>query len=268
MKERSARLVTPVNEYGFDPFGFDREAAVYAMLLAAALYRYWFRVETHGIEHLPSSGPVLIVGNHAGNFGWDAAMVATSCLLEAEPPRLARGLAEYYLTQMPFMADLMTRTGSVVGTPENCRQLFERGECVMVFPEGARGAVKPYSMAYQLQHFGLGFMRMAIEHRVPILPVGIVGAEESNPALANSKTLSRIFGTPGFPIPATLPIFGLASFFVPLPAKFHLTYGDLMHFEGEADVDDAELEPNVATVKREVERLVGEGLARRKGWFT
>jgi 1-acyl-sn-glycerol-3-phosphate acyltransferase len=237
------------------------------MLLAAALHRYWFRVETRGIEHLPASGPVLIVGNHAGNFGWDAAMVMATCLLEAEPPRLARGLAEYYLPQLPFMADLMVRTGSVVGTPENCRQLFERGECVMVFPEGARGAVKPYTKAYQLQRFGLGFMRMAIEHRVPILPVGIVGAEESNPALADSKTLSRIFGTPGFPIPATLPIFGLASFFLPLPAKFHLTFGELRSFEGEPDLEDADIEPKVEVVKREVERLVGEGLARRKGWF-
>ena len=268
LRDRSARLVTPVNEYGFDPFGFDREGSVYTMLLAAFLYRYYFRVETLGIERLPSKGPVLIVGNHAGNFGWDAAMVMAACLLEAEPPRLARGLAEYYLTQLPFMADLMVKTGSVVGTPENCRQLFELGECVMVFPEGARGAVKPYSKAYQLQPFGLGFMRMAIEHRVPILPVGIVGAEESNPALADSKTLARIFGTPGFPIPFTLPLFGLASFFVPLPAKFHLTFGELIPVGGRADVEDAEIEPKVAVVRNEVGRLVREGLARRKGWFT
>jgi 1-acyl-sn-glycerol-3-phosphate acyltransferase len=268
LRERSARLVTPVNEYGFDPFGFDREGSVYTMLLAAFLHRYYFRVATHGIERLPAKGPVLIVGNHAGNFGWDAAMVATACLLEAEPPRLARGLAEFYLSQFPFMADLMVKTGSVVGTPENCRQLFERGECVMVFPEGARGAVKPYSKAYQLQRFGLGFMRMALEHRVPILPVGIVGAEESNPALADSKTLARIFGTPGFPIPVTLPLLGLASFFVPLPAKFHLTFGELIPVEGRADVEDAEIEPLVVVVRKEVERLVREGLARRTGWFT
>jgi 1-acyl-sn-glycerol-3-phosphate acyltransferase len=267
VRRRSARLVTSVNEYGFDPFGYDRNLSVYYSLFGAMLYRYYFRVETRGIANLPPSGPALIVGNHAGNFAWDAAMVVVACLLEAEPPRLARGLAEYYLPTMPFMADLLTRTGSVVGTPENCRQLFERGECVMVFPEGARGAVKPYSKAYQLQHFGLGFMRMALEHRVPIVPVGVVGAEESNPSLLDSKMLARLLGTPGFPIPATLPILGLASFFVPLPSKFYIEFGPVMRFDGAYDAEDAEIEPKVAAVKSEIERLIAANRPRKKGWF-
>ncbi len=267
MKRRSDRLVTPVNEYGFDPFGYDRNLAAYYSFFGAILYRYFFRVETRGIENLSPSGPVLIVGNHAGNFAWDAAMVAVACFLEAEPPRLARGLAEYYLPTVPFIADMVTRTGSVVGTPENCRQLFERGECVMVYPEGARGAVKPYSMAYQLQDFGLGFMRMALEHRVPILPVGIVGAEESNPALYNSKELARLLGTPGFPIPATLPLLGLASFFVPLPSKFYVDFGAPLRFDGAHDAEDVEIAPKVAAVKAEIGRLIAAGRAKKKGWF-
>ena len=95
--------------------------------------------------------------------------------IDRGPPRLARGLGEFYLPTIPFFNEFMARVGSVVGTPENCRQLFERGECVLVFPEGARGFVKPYSKAYRLQRFGLGFMRLALEHHVPILPVGVVG---------------------------------------------------------------------------------------------
>ena len=267
IRARAARMVTSVNEYGVDPFGYDREGSTYIALLGALVHRYWFRVETRGIENLPSSGPVLIVGNHAGNFAWDAAMVAAACFFEAEPPRLARGLAEYYLPTLPFLADVMVKTGSVVGTPENCRQLFERGEAVMVFPEGARGAVKPYSKAYRLQRFGLGFMRMALEHRVPIVPVGIVGAEESNPAIHDSKLLARLLGTPGFPIPATLPLFGLASFFLPLPVKFHLTFGAPFRFEGAHDAEDVEIEPKVAEVRRAIEELIAAGLSRRRGWF-
>src|SRR5207244_955834 len=159
------------------------------------------RTETRGLENLPKSGPVLIVANHAGNtFAWDAAMIAAATLLEAEPPRIARGLAEYYLPTLPFLGALMTQAGSVAGTPENCAQLFERGECVMVFPEGARGAIKPYSRAYQLQRFGLGFMRMALEYDVPIVPVGIVGSEEASPGLYDSPLLARLVGAPGFPI--------------------------------------------------------------------
>jgi 1-acyl-sn-glycerol-3-phosphate acyltransferase len=267
LEERAKRLPTPLNEYGYDGFGFDRRAFVSRQILLTLAYRHWFRVATKRIERLPPSGPVLLVGNHAGNtFAWDAAMLVTACFLEAEPPRLARGLAEYYLPQLPFLAEAMVQAGSVVGTPENCAQLFERGECVMVFPEGARGAIKPYSQAYQLQRFGLGFMRMALEYDVPILPVGIVGSEESNPGLYDSKLLARLLGAPGFPITATFPWLGPLGF-LPLPVKFRIHFGTPTRFEGAHDAEDAEIEPKVEVVKGEIARLIAEALAERIGWF-
>jgi len=267
LEERAKRLATPVNEYGYDAFGFDRRAFVSRQMLLTLAYRYWFRVETKGIDNLPPRGPVLLVANHAGNtFAWDAAMLVAACFVDAEPPRLARGLAEYYLPQLPFLAEAMVQTGSVVGTPENCAQLFERGECVMVFPEGARGAIKPYSRAYQLQRFGLGFMRMALEYRVPILPVGIVGSEESNPGFYDSKLLARLVGAPGFPITLTFPWLGPLGF-LPLPVKFRIHFGSPTRFEGAHDAEDAEIEPKVEIVKSEIARLVREALRERKGWF-
>ena len=267
MARRYVRLATPLNEYGYDPFGFDKDTARYPALVMAAAYRYWFRVETGGLEHVPSEGPVLVVANHAGNtFAWDAAMIATALFLEAEPPRLARGLGEFYLPTIPFFNVFMARGGSVVGTPENCRQLFERGECVLVFPEGSRGFVKPYRKAYQLQRFGLGFLRLALEHRVPILPVGVVGNEEQSPGLADVKWLGRLIGSPAFPITITMPWLGPLGF-IPLPVKFHLTFGPLMRFEGDFDAEDSELQPKVDLVKGEISRLIQVGLQKRKGWF-
>jgi len=264
---RYERLATPLNEYGYDPLGFDKETAGYPALIMALAYRYWFRVEASGMAAVPDDGPVLVVANHAGNtFAWDAAMIGTALLLEANPPRLARGLGEFFLPTVPFFNEFMARAGSVVGTPENCRQLFERGECVMVFPEGARGFVKPYARAYKLQRFGLGFMRMALQHKVPILPVGVVGSEEQSPGLADVKWLGRLFGAPAFPITATLPWLGPLGF-VPLPVKFRLTFGPLMHFSGDFDAEDADLQPRVDAVKSEILRLVKIGLSRRKSWF-
>jgi len=267
LEARVRRITTPLNEYGFDPFGFDKRSFVSRSILLALAYRHWFRVETRNLGNLPPSGAVLLVANHAGNtFAWDAAMLAGACFLEAEPPRLARGLAEYYLPQLPFLSEDVVQAGSVVGTPENCAQLFERGECVMVFPEGARGAIKPYSKAYQLQRFGLGFMRMALEFRVPILPVGIVGSEESNPGFYDSKFLARLVGAPGFPITATFPWLGPLGF-VPLPVKFRIHVGSPMRFDGPHDAEDAEIEPKVEEVKKAIASLIAEGLAARKGWF-
>jgi 1-acyl-sn-glycerol-3-phosphate acyltransferase len=176
-------------------------------------------------------------------------------------------MAEYYLPQIPFFSILLHRSGSVVGTPENCVQLLERDEAVMVFPEGARGFVKPFSKRYQLQRFGLGFLRLALETDTPIVPVGIVGAEEQSPAVADVKWLGRLVGSPAFPITPLFPWLGLAGF-LPLPVKFRLRFGPPLRFEGDPNDDDAAIEKHVEVVKDRIRELVAEGLDARTSWFT
>jgi len=266
LDERLSRITTRLNDYGFDPFGAKPEYARRVALLAALLYRYWFRVETDGIARVPE-GRVLLIGNHAGNtFAYDAAMLAMAMLMEAEPPRLVRGMAEYYLPKLPFFGTLVHRTGSVVGTPENCIQLLEHDEAVMVFPEGAEGFVKPFHKRYQLQRFGPGFMRLAIGTDTPVVPVGIVGAEEQSPAVADVKWLGRLVGSPAFPITPTFPWLGLAGF-LPLPVKFRMRFGEPLRFEGDANEDDAAIEKRVKVVKKAIGKLVAEARAERQGWF-
>jgi 1-acyl-sn-glycerol-3-phosphate acyltransferase len=264
---RVAKLPTRLNEFGVDPFGFDPEYAKPAILTAALIYRYWLRVEAQGVENVPA-GRVLLIGNHAGNtFAYDGAMLAMAMFFEAEPPRMVRGMAEYYLPQLPFFSTLMHRMGSVVGTPENCVQLLENGEAIMVFPEGERGFVKPYRKRYQLQRFGLGFLRLALETETPIVPVGIVGAEEQSPALARLEWLGKLVGAPAAPITLTFPWLGLGGF-VPLPVKFRIRFGTPLRFEGDPNDDDSSIEKKVEIVKDEIRGLVQEGLAARKSWFT
>jgi 1-acyl-sn-glycerol-3-phosphate acyltransferase len=266
IEARIAEIPTRLNEYGFDPFGADPRWGLALTLPMALLYRYWLRVETHGIERVPE-GRVLLIANHAGNtFAYDGAMLAMAMLLEAKPPRMVRGMAEYYLPQIPFFGVAMHRMGSVVGTPENCVQILEQGEAVMVFPEGSRGFVKPWRKRYQLQEFGLGFMRLALETDTPIVPVGIVGAEEQSPAVADVKWLGRLVGSPAFPITPTFPWLGLLGF-VPFPVKFRLRFGEPLRFAGDPHDDDAAMEKKVEVVKDAIRALVAEGLAERRGWF-
>jgi len=266
LRERLARVTTRRNEYGYDPFGADPASLRSLLLPVALVYRHWLRVETHGIEQVPE-GRVLLIGNHAGNtFAWDGAMLGMAMLLEAEPPRLVRGMAEYYLPQIPFFNVLLHRAGSVVGTPHNCVQLLENEEAVMVFPEGARGFVKPFSRRYQLQRFGLGFLRLALETETPIVPVGIVGSEEQSPAIADVKWLGRLVGSPAFPITPLFPWLGLAGF-LPLPVKFRIRFGAPLRFEGDPNDDDAHIEKHVEVVKDRIRELVAEGLEERQSWF-
>jgi 1-acyl-sn-glycerol-3-phosphate acyltransferase len=266
VEHRVARFPTRLNEYGYDPFGLDPEYGRQLIVAMCLVYRYWLRVETRGIERVPE-GRVLLVANHAGNtFAWDGAMIGMAMLLEAEPPRMVRGMGEYYLPTIPFFSVFMHRMGSVVGTPENCVHLLEHEEAVMVFPEGQRGFVKTYRQRYQLQRFGLGFMRLALETDTPIVPIGIVGSEEQSPGLANLPVLGRLIGAPAFPVTPLFPWLGLAGF-LPLPVKFRLHFGEPLRFEGDPSEDDAAIEARVETVKQSIWELVAEARAARRGWF-
>ena len=263
---RMARLPTSLNEYGYDSFGLDPAYGRPLLLTMALFYRHYFRVETRGIENVPE-GRVLLIGNHAGNtFAWDGAMLGMATLLEAEPPRIVRGMAEYYLPTIPFFNVFMVRSGSIVGTPRNCVQLLEREEAIMVFPEGERGFVKTWRQRYQLQRFGLGFMRLALETDTPIVPVGIVGGEEQSPGVWNARSVGRLIGSPAFPITITFPWLGVAGF-VPLPVKFRLHFGAPMHFEGDPSEDDATVEKKVEQVKDVLRSLIDDARSARSGWF-
>ena len=114
--ERLARIPTQLNEYGFDPFGASLEFAQKVGTFAAFLYKHYFRVETQGIEKVPD-GRVLLIANHAGNtLPMDGAMLAMAMLLEAEPPRFVRAMAEFYLPRIPWWNEMIHRAGAVVGT--------------------------------------------------------------------------------------------------------------------------------------------------------
>jgi 1-acyl-sn-glycerol-3-phosphate acyltransferase len=264
---RIARIPTRLNRYGFDPFGFEPSELRTSMLMMGAIYRRYLRVETRGIERVPE-GRVLLIANHAGNtFAWDGAMLAASLFFEGEPPRVVRGMGEYFLPTLPFFNVAMQRMGSVVGRPENCVRLLEQDEAIMVFPEGERGFVKTYGQRYQLQRFGLGFLRLALETNTPIVPIGIVGAEEQSPGIANLRGVGKLIGSPAFPITLTFPFLGLAGF-LPLPVKFHIHFGNPLRFEGDPNEDDAAIQERVDVVKDQIRRLIADGLASRKSWFT
>ena len=267
IRERLTTAQLDLNEYGFDPYGFQPEEAARMFLPSALLYRHYFRVDTFDIERVPS-GRVLVIGNHAGQFAYDGAMLTIALLMEASPPRIARGMGEYFLFKLPWVGASGARMGMMVGTPGNCVHMLENEQCVMVFPEGARGANKPFHKRYQLQDFGHGFMRLALETGTPIVPVGIVGSEEQQPGFANLESVGRKFGLPSLPITVSspwLPIIGTA---VAFPVKYRMYFGEPMHFEGDGGEEDAVIQRKVDQVKDAMNDLLARGLRERPGIFT
>ncbi len=257
------RLPNEVNEYGYDAWGLHPETAVRTLLFTRFLFRRWFRVETHGIERLPK-GRVLLVANHGGQLPMDGLLVATACTLQATPPRIVRAMVERWVPTLPFISTLFARCGQIVGNREDCKKLLLNDEAVLVFPEGVRGSGKTIWNRYQLQRFGLGFMRLALETGAPIVPVGVVGCEESIPSVVNLALIARLVGAPYLPVPATLPLLGLFSM-IPLPTKVILNFGEPMTFTGDPDASDAEVSDRVQVVKTALAALVEKG-RRERSW--
>jgi len=260
LRGRLSRLTPPGNEYGVDPFGFDLDYALAAIAPLLWLYKRYFRVEVHDVERVPDEGRVLLVANHSGQLPFDAAMLGLSILVEHDPPRVLRALLERWVPTLPFYSTLLARLGQVVGTPDNCRRLLAAEEAILVFPEGVRGLNKPFSERYRLQKFGRGFMRLALESGVPVVPVGIVGAEEQAPALVDLQPLARLLSMPAFPITPTILPF-------PLPARHRIWFGEPLRFEGSPDAEDPEIDEKVEVVREAVAALLHKGLAARKEIF-
>ncbi|MBI4509396.1 MAG: acyltransferase family protein [Deltaproteobacteria bacterium] len=249
------------NEYGFDPFGFHRDSLKYALFFGRIIYRNYFRCEAHGIENVPS-GRVLLIANHSGQLPFDGFAIAAAMLLDAKPPRMVRSMVEKFVPTVPFFSYLLARLGQITGTPDNCRRLLKDEEAILVFPEGVKGIAKPFSKRYQLQDFGLGFMRLALQSQAPIVPVAVIGAEEQAPAI-NVKSVAKLVGAPAFPvmpIPPFVPI-------VPLPVKYHLWFGEPLRFEGDPDDDDEVIGEHVRVVKNSIQSLIQIGLKERKHVF-
>jgi 1-acyl-sn-glycerol-3-phosphate acyltransferase len=263
--ERLRRIPTHVNAYGYDAFGFNRESAKRALLVTSLFYRYWFRAETHGIERVPA-GRVLLIANHAGQVAIDAAMIGAAMVLEAEPPRIIRGMGEYWLPTVPWLNVAMVRTGSVVGTRKNCVDLLHAGECVIVFPEGVRGINKLIWERYQLRDFGHGFMRLALETGTPVVPIAVVGSEEQAPSVANLRGLGRLLGLPAFPVTLTWPWLGPLGM-IPLPVKYHIHFGEPMRFDGNPNDEDDVIADKVERVKERIAEMIAQGLAARRSLF-
>ena len=262
MDGRTQALVVHGNEFGFDPFGLSRDSVKTAARVSRWLYRHYFRASAFGIENIPAHGRVIFVSNHSGQLPFDGVVIGSATFLEPPQPRLVRSMVEYFVPTVPFASYLFARWGQITGTPENCRRLLAAEECVLVFPEGARGISKDFSKRYQLAEFGKGFMRLALEMQAPIIPIAVIGAEEQAPAI-NVKSLAKLFRVPAFPIVPYPPFVPL----LPLPVKYRVYFGEAMTFTGDADDDDEVLDEKVKTVKSRIQSMIQTGLRERQHVF-
>src|ERR1700761_1378418 len=211
-----------VDEFGFDPHFND---AIVRPLLRF-FFNSWFRVEVSGIEHLPETGPALVVANHAGVLPFDGLMLSVAVHDEHPAHRDMRLLAADMVFDLPVVGEAARKAGHTMACTTDAHRLLASGEVTAVFPEGYKGLGKRFEDRYRLQRFGRGgFVSAALRTKAPIIPCSIIGSEEIYPMLTDVKLLARLFGLPYFPITPLFPLAGPAGL-VPLPSKWRLAFGE------------------------------------------
>ncbi|MGH0032222.1 MAG: lysophospholipid acyltransferase family protein [Myxococcota bacterium] len=256
MSERSGE----VDEFGMDEAVLARARSVLDFLFD----RYW-RVDLGGIEQLPDQGPVLLVANRSGLLPYDGLMLA-HCVerFRGDLGRPRFTVADWLVT-LPFAQATLARVGGVRACRENVERLLGSGHSVVVFPEGVKGAAKVFRDRYRLQRFGRGgVIRLAIESGVPLVPVGIVGAEEAHPILFKWVPPGRPL--PFLPVTPTFPWLGPLGM-LPLPTQWVIRVGapvDLAGLGADAARDELLLSRLTEDLRAEIQALVDGGLAARE----
>ena len=256
----------PVDDFGYDP-ELTREVLVPLM---QPLYERYFRVRTLWVNRVPDVGPALLVGNHSGTVALDAVMMQHAVATEHPERRTVRNIGANLVFGMPVLGPLARKAGNAVACDEDAYELLRRGELVGVFPEGFKGVGKGWSERYRLQRFGRGgFIEVALRARVPIIPVAIVGAEESYPMIANSGFLAKALGLPFFPITPTWPLLGPLGA-LPLPARWIIEFGEPIPMDDypEDAADDKMLVFELTdSIRDTVQQMLLKNLKVRGGTF-
>ena len=242
-----------------DEWGRSERTRAQVRRLFQPIYEHYFRAEWEGLDRIPASGGALLVANHAGAIPSDAPVIMHG--IETELERPCYGLADELFKSLPVVGTGWARAGGVLAHPDNAyRLLREQEQLALVFPEGTKGTGKTYDQRYRLRRFGRGgFVQIAMRAGVPIIPIAVVGAEESMPILFNAQRLAKLVGAPYAPITANMLAFGPLGAALWFPAKFKLRVLDPIHFD--VPPDQARYSRNVVMDEAErIRQLIQEAL--------
>jgi 1-acyl-sn-glycerol-3-phosphate acyltransferase len=220
--------------------------------LAWLLSSIWFRGEVRDIGRIPENGPALLVGNHSGgNLTPDSTVFTLAFYTYFGVERRFHSLAHNLVLASPI-GPILRRYGTVAASHENARKALDAGAAVLVYPGGDWEVHRPSWQSDRVDFAGRkGFVRLALEADVPIVPVVAIGGQETALFLSHGQRLStllrldKLLRLKVLPVSLALPwIVNVGDFFghVPLPAKITIQVLEPIHlrerFGRNPDVDE------------------------------
>jgi 1-acyl-sn-glycerol-3-phosphate acyltransferase len=218
-----------------DPEFIERQLKVLAPI--ADLY---FRGDVRHLERIPASGPVLVVGNHSGGLITpDTWVFEVGFFRHFGTGRLTYALAHNVVLGLPVIGEFLRRTGTLPAHPDSARAALRNGAAVLVYPGGDEDVFRPWRERNRIRLARrTGFVRLALQERVPIVPVVSVGGHETVLILSDGRRLARRLGLDRFRLKAlpivVAPPWGVSPgdylFHLPLPAKITVDVGEPIDF--------------------------------------
>jgi 1-acyl-sn-glycerol-3-phosphate acyltransferase len=156
------------------------------------LMDYWFRMEIEGWKNIPEP-PALLVGIHSGApFVWDAWTIGAQWWRHFGSERPLHGTAHDALMALPLVGAYFRRMGVLPAAPDSMTAALAAGHDVALWPGGERDSLRHWSKRDQAILAGRkGFVRLAIQSQVPIVPISTVGGPDSMPVLATGRRLAK-----------------------------------------------------------------------------
>src|SRR5438034_2863077 len=240
---------------------YIRESLPRLWLLASL----WFRGEVRGLGNIPEEGPVLLVGNHSGgNLTPDTTVFTLAFCAYFGVERAFYQLAHNLVLSMPGLG-FLRKFGTVAASPDNAQKALSSGAALLVYPGGDYEVHRPSWERHKVDFDGRkGFIRLALEQDVPIVPVVAIGGQETALFLSRGRTLAkrlgldRAFRLKVLPISLALPWgLNIGDFLghFPLPAKITVEALPPIHIREEFGEN-----PDLAEVYDHVMRMMQETL--------
>ena len=217
------------------------------------LASFYFRADVRGLERIPAEGPVLLVGNHSGgNMTPDTLVFTLAFSTYFGVERRFFQLAHNLVLAMPWLASLR-RYGTVAASAENASEALDSAAALLVYPGGDYEVHRPSTQANRVDFGGRkGFIRLALDKDVPLVPVVSIGGQETALFLTRGEGLARLLGLDRMLRLKVLPIsiappwglnVGDMLGHVPLPAKITIQVLEPIHlreeFGEDPDLDEA-----------------------------
>jgi 1-acyl-sn-glycerol-3-phosphate acyltransferase len=260
----------------FSPDLPDKDALAVVIEFWAFLGKYYFRTNVEGVENVPESGPGIIVCNHsAGLMPMDGAMALDKLHQRYGRQRIVHPLVHDFAYIAETIGAQARRIGILRASVENSRKVLDAGRLLMVYPGGDMEAFRPFKERNKIVLAGRkGFVRIALQERVPIIPLVSVGLHESFFVMTRGKFLAKKLGfkkylrSDLFPLGLSFP-WGLApSFmmFMPMPSAIDMRFGEPIEVDGDPE-DPEVVEKGYRRVEAAMQSIMDELSKDRVLWL-